>query len=543
MRVLDVGAVVEGAARVERGAVLADPPPARNVEVVQGEADRVDEVVTRTARRVRAVRLQPLAGGEDPAVAGALGLLQVGDVRRRRGRRRPQQHLHDPLAAQHRRGAVPERGLHQHAALPQNATSAVVRVGNAAEVIALDAFDPVVPRQPLVQEGVVGPVQLQQTAVFPHQVVEEELGLAPHGVGQLTAVVGEAEGVGAHLLDILQAQPHRREAGGEGLGAGVGEEAASLRFEVARIGEGATLGSRDQLAVGVSPPQEEGQAGREVLPLQRVDLARAHAAGLALHAEEEMGTDEDRLQRGPDPRLEAAVLGAKAEEVEEIVHLVAVELAAVRARGEPGDDLADARLLLPGRRGSARKHTAPRLEVRHARGVVRSLQGEAHEVREGGRPVAGLRPGEGPVVGTDQVLVRPVHPAHEGGRDPALARADQDRLGADGEVLPALEVDVPAVAEQHNALPVDRDVDVVEALPPPGHERHLEGVLTVGREGVEDADAAPGPERRAFDPLPFVLGDGRRIRVCDRGGRRVPVPDGAPRNVAGSVQVGVHQCG
>ena len=316
-----------------------------------------------------------------------------------------------------------------------------------------------------------------------------------------------------------------------------------MRFEHGRVGERAFPGRVHQLAVRAGSPQEEGQPRREVVPGQRVDLSRTDPAGLALHAEEEVRTGEDRLQRGPDPGLKAPLVGAHLKEVEEVVHFVAVELAAVGAGRQPRDDLAGARPRLGGRRGPAGEHPPPRLEVRHARGVVRALERQAHEVGDGCRAVAGLGPREGPVVGTDQVLVRPVHLADECGRHAVLASADEDRLRADGEVLAALEVDVAAVPNEGHAFARDRDVDVVEALAPAGHESHVEGVLAVRREGVEDADAPPRTERRPFDTLPFVLGDGGWIGVGNRRGGRVTVADRAPRDFAGRVQVCVHQCG
>ena len=124
-----------------------------------------------------------------------------------------------------------------------------------------------------------------------------------------------------------------------------------------------------------------------------------------------------------------------------------------------------------------------------------------------------------------------------------LTGPDLHRVGAHGEALAALEVDVAAVAHERDPLPGDRHIDVVEALTPPRHEAHLEGVLAVRREGVEDADAAPRPERRPLHALPLVLRDGGRVRVRDGSGRRIAVPDGAARDLAGRSQIRVHQCG
>ena len=57
----------------------------------------------------------------------------------------------------------------------------------------VDALDPVVLRQPLVEERVVAVEQLQQAAVLPHDVLEEHLRLAPHGPPEVAGQLELAE--------------------------------------------------------------------------------------------------------------------------------------------------------------------------------------------------------------------------------------------------------------------------------------------------------------------------------------------------------------
>ena len=54
------------------------------------------------------------------------------------------------------------------AALPQQAAARLVGERHAAEVIAVDVGNAVVPRQPLVDEAVVGGQQIEQTAILLH---------------------------------------------------------------------------------------------------------------------------------------------------------------------------------------------------------------------------------------------------------------------------------------------------------------------------------------------------------------------------------------
>ena len=86
----------------------------------------------------------------------ALVVVERRHVGRRRRRRRAEQHFHHPLAAQHRRGAIGDRGQRQDAALAEQA--AAVRVGSVTRrnCAAGDVRDAVVHRQPLVDERVVG---------------------------------------------------------------------------------------------------------------------------------------------------------------------------------------------------------------------------------------------------------------------------------------------------------------------------------------------------------------------------------------------------
>ena len=112
-------AVIERARRVHRHAVVPDAPRARHVEVVERQADRIDHPVTRVAGRVGPVLLHALANGPQAAVFGVGRGIEVGNVGRRGRRRRAEQHLHHPLAAEHRRCAVRVRRECQDAAVAE----------------------------------------------------------------------------------------------------------------------------------------------------------------------------------------------------------------------------------------------------------------------------------------------------------------------------------------------------------------------------------------------------------------------------------------
>ena len=369
--------------------------------------------------------------------------------------------------------------------------------------------------QPFVHEGVLGAVELEQAPVLLHQVVKEELGLSSHRPSELAAVVGEAEGVRAHSVQVLQAQPQRREASRQGFRAGVRQEPAGVQRQSLRVGQLPGLRGIEQLVVRIRSPEEEREAGGQVFSGQQVRLAGADSLGLPLHAEEEVGAGQDRFDGCADARLEAAFFGAKLVEFEQgvcfvrvrfvLARFVPAQLAAVCRLGQARHDLSGAGKGFRLRGGPAGEDAAAGLEVGHAGDVARSFHGQAGQVGRRRGAVAGLGAREGPVVGADQVLVRTVHAPDERRRHPSLSGPHEHRLGADGEPLAALEVDPAAVAHQGCALPVHRDVHVVEPLAPARHEAHRERVLAVGGEGVEDADSSPGAVGRVLGPLPFVL--------------------------------------
>ena len=89
------------------------------------------------------------------------------------------------LPAQHRRRARRIRRERQQAALAEQ-PAAVRAAGerDAAELLAVDVRDPVVPGQPLVDERVVRRQELDHAAVLAQLCFDEQLGLPPHRAAQ-----------------------------------------------------------------------------------------------------------------------------------------------------------------------------------------------------------------------------------------------------------------------------------------------------------------------------------------------------------------------
>ena len=62
--------------------------------------------------------------------------------------------------------------------MAEHAASALVRVGNSAELVTRYARDPVVTCHTLVEKGVVRGVELEQTPILANEVIEEDLRFA-----------------------------------------------------------------------------------------------------------------------------------------------------------------------------------------------------------------------------------------------------------------------------------------------------------------------------------------------------------------------------
>ena len=143
----------------------------------------------------------------------------------------------------------------------QSAALIVVRKRHAPEAAAVNSRNPVMPRQPFVDERVVRVQQIEHAAILAQRAGDEQLRLLLERLQQALVVVGIAVRIDHHFLDAPQIQP----LGGEIVdqrvgGARVGQHAPHFLFEGRRIRELSALGQRQQAIVGDAAPQEERQA-------------------------------------------------------------------------------------------------------------------------------------------------------------------------------------------------------------------------------------------------------------------------------------------
>ena len=113
--------------------------------------------------------------------------------------------------------------------------------------------------------------------------------------------VREHDEVGRHRGQVAQVEPLGGEIGDQRLRARVGQHPAHVRFEHAGISERPGGRRLDQRVVRQAAPEEETRAGRPA-PDRSRGYGRSAVVGLgiALHAQQELGADQQASQRHLD---------------------------------------------------------------------------------------------------------------------------------------------------------------------------------------------------------------------------------------------------
>ena len=180
--------------------------------------------------------------------------------------------------------------------MTEDAAGAVLGHLHFHERLALHSGDPVVPREPLVHEGVIRADEIEHAAVFAHDRLEKHFRLAFHRRAQRPVPIREGFCVRLHDFQIAQLQPLTGEVFHQLAGLRIGQHAPHLRGQIFAQSPALRLGVEG--VVGHRAPQEIGQA-RGQRPL--ADGSRGLGVirlGLQLAAEKKMRRDKDRGQRG-----------------------------------------------------------------------------------------------------------------------------------------------------------------------------------------------------------------------------------------------------
>ena len=341
-----------------------------------------------------------------------------------------------------------------------------------------------------------------------------------------------------------------REPRRQRLAARVGEHAARLLLESGGRRERAVLGGREQLVVGARAPEEERQPRRQVDAADRVRLSRLRRGGRFLEAEDEVRAGQHRLQRGADPGFESVLRPLGLVEREQ-----PVEVGSDRAAGDTPRSRVSARILVAQGISSAadsgrQENTRRRLGVSETPVTV-----------WGPRIANSRRCGSVVTPETPLPICVSARVCSTGASRSSNGASDWTRNAAETRCGPAftrngrrLQVHAVRIRLAHarvdldDGLPfaVDRQLDLLAldaaAEQLAGRDRvqhHPERILAVGREIVDDRDAAARPERRAVDVL--QLRRQPRDLVDRRAGRGAGITDRQAAHLRGRPQITFEQ--
>ena len=273
IRTLQGGRAQSSALTVAALGIVRRAQGADAVVRLQSEAERGQARVARRARGVRAMALEALAQRQRRVLPLRLGQV-VGPGRRRR-RGAPEQHLQDPLAAPHGRGARRLARREQDARVPDESAPRRRRERHAPPAVSRVGQRRVVPElvergEAGIHEGLVAVDEVPQVAPAAHRVHEHAPRLLAHRTREASGEARVAAAVGALASrDRSELEPLFAEALGERVGARVGQHFGRDRAYARRCVEVARGRARQQRVVGDGAPEEPGQARRDLLAPER----------------------------------------------------------------------------------------------------------------------------------------------------------------------------------------------------------------------------------------------------------------------------------
>ena len=222
-------------------------------------------------------------------------------------------------------------------------------------------------RQPFVQEGVVGAEEVERAAILTDDALDEELRLGAERLTQAVVEVREVALRRSGQRHVPQEQPLPREVLHQRVGAWVGHHPPHLLLEHAGVPQLPFHRDVQQLVVRDAAPQEERQPRRQFEVADTVGGAASGVGRIDLDPVQELGADQQALERTLDAALEPALRPPFFEERKERRHVLVGHRAAVGAACQRREDRPRARDLTRGCR-------VPR--PRRRRGCCRRPAGE-----------------------------------------------------------------------------------------------------------------------------------------------------------------------
>ena len=212
-----------------------------------------------------------------------------------------------------------------------------------SEPVAVNAGNAVVLGQSLVDEGVVSAKQVDDTAIVPHDALDEQLRLSCEGRPESLVERREGDRVRCHVRNVAEQEPLPDEVIDQRRRPAVSQHPTHLLLEDRGVLQFAPPREVEQLVVRDTAPQKEGQARREREVAHGTASARHHTHRVALDSKDELRVGQHPLQRKLQPSLEAIRTPAILEETEQRLDVVLSHGTAIGAPRQPGENLPRAR--------------------------------------------------------------------------------------------------------------------------------------------------------------------------------------------------------
>ena len=127
----------------------------------------------------------------------------------------------------------------------------------APKVAAIHVRDAIVPGQPLVDERVIRPQEVEDTVILAQLTLEKQPRLSLKRLAEIVVELWERLHIRRHCQHIALVQPLRREVVDECRGATVGQHASHLLFQDRRVVQAPARGDIEQLVVRDARPKKK----------------------------------------------------------------------------------------------------------------------------------------------------------------------------------------------------------------------------------------------------------------------------------------------
>src|SRR5205807_10130719 len=150
----------------------------------------------------------------------------------------------------------------------------LVTDGNSAEAVTKHIRNLVMPRQPFIDECVVGIEKIQNAPILPEHAGEEEFRFLLHGLTQIFIEIRKFRGVGQNRLEVAQIKPLTGKVLHQSVRARIRKQPPNLLFKNGGIFQSALLGCIEERVIGNAAPQEKRQTRSELNVTDAVYRAR-----------------------------------------------------------------------------------------------------------------------------------------------------------------------------------------------------------------------------------------------------------------------------